>query len=100
VFPQVVLVVALGEHTMSVVQEPPLIEDATTPTIFYDGLTRVEAIAGVMRMVAFIRRLNPATGEFERVAVATLIRPAGVTQEIRSAIRDAHGSEVLVQFAH
>ena len=80
--------------------EPRLIEDNSVPMIFFDGLTRVEARAGVMRMIAFVLRLNPETGLSEQVPVALLVRPLEATQEIRAAIKGAACEPYFVDFAN
>lgn len=76
-----------------------LIDDACVPTIFYDGLANCEVRAGVMRMIAFVRRVNQTTGRVERLPVAVLVRPAENTFEIRASITCAMRGSNLIELA-
>ena len=69
----------------------PLLEDTTVVLVYFDGIARAEVRDGVLRMTAYVCRLNAVTGECERVPVATLMRPAAnslqVFREISGALR-------------
>ena len=67
----------------------PLIEDPTTPSLYYDGLAKPEVRNGILRMAAFVYRKSSLTGQSECLQVATLMRPESATTQIQHDIARA-----------